>query len=244
LRTGWELPHSDDDTGGSNEALIAGAATLQTLAEGTGGTAIENSNDYLGGVKRLAAPPEYRYVLGFEAKDLVADGKFHKLAVAVAKRDYTVQTRRGYYAPQRGEGLTEAAAKEIENAVFSRDNINSLPVNMRTEVSQAEGMAAELAVTSNVDLQLLHYRKAGDRNCEDLTVVSTVFDSDGNFVGGRQQLLQLRLRDETLAKLEDRRAETVKASFDLNPGTYAIRVVVRSAEQGKISATTAQVEIR
>jgi hypothetical protein len=195
-------------------------------------------------VKRLAAPPEYRYVLGFEPKDLVADGKFHKLAVKAASKEYTIQTRRGYYAPQRDEGLTEAAAKEIENAVFSRDNVNNLPVAMQTEVSPAEGMAAELVVTSNVDLQLLHYRKAGDRNCEDLTIVSTVFDSDGNFVAGRQQLLQLRLRDETLAKAEERKPETVKASFDLNPGTYAIRVVVRSAEQGTISATTAQVEIR
>ena len=68
LRTGWELPQSDDDT--------------------------------------VGGPPEYRYVLGFEPRDLVADGKFHKIAVTVDKRDYTVQTRRGYYAPQRGEGLT------------------------------------------------------------------------------------------------------------------------------------------
>jgi hypothetical protein len=195
-------------------------------------------------VKRLAAPPEYRFVLGFEPTDLVADGKFHKVAVTVAKRDYAVQTRRGYYAPQRGEGLTEAASKEIENVVFSRDSINDLQVSMRTEVSHAEGTAAELAVIIDVDLRLLHYRKGGDRNCEDLTIVSTVFDSDGNFVAGRQQLLQLRLRDETLAKVEDPKLETVKASFDLNGGMYVVRVVVRSAEQGTISAMTAQVEIR
>jgi hypothetical protein len=50
--------------------------TLGAIADGTGGTAIENTNDYLGAVRRVAAPPEYRYVLGISPQNLAPTGSF------------------------------------------------------------------------------------------------------------------------------------------------------------------------
>ncbi|HUI56979.1 MAG TPA: VWA domain-containing protein [Bryobacteraceae bacterium] len=256
LITGWEMggSSSEDDTvmpgGGANswtnQARIEGATTLLTLADGTGGTAIENSNDYLGAVRRLAAPPEYRYVLGFAPRDLTADASFHKLTVKLANLDDkqgTIRTRRGYYAPQKAEGLSEAAAKEIESAVFTRDVVRDLPVEMHTAVTAAEGSGGELTVSAEVDLSLLHYRKAEGRNCEDLTAVAAVFDRDGNFIAGKQQILKLRLRDETMAGLNQRPPEKLTSSFGLSPGTYMVRLVVRSAEDQTMATETKAVEI-
>ena len=220
--------------------------TLRFLADSTGGTAIENSNDYLGAVRRLATPPEYRYVLGFAPRDLAADGSFHRLTLKVAAADskrYTIEARRGYYAPKPSEGLSEAAAKEIENAVFARDQVRDLPVEMRTEVSQAEGTGGELTVSADIDLKLLHYRKLDGRNCEELTVVAVVFDRDGNFIAGRQQVLKLRLRDETLAALDRQPPETLKSTFHLSAGTYLVRLVVRSAGEQTLASEDKSIEI-
>jgi VWFA-related protein len=249
LRTGWEMGDSsyDDDTVGPNveAARLASAETLRTIAEGTGGTAVDNSNDYLSAVRRLATPPEVLYVLGFSPHDLNPDGKFHRLTIRLTSgQKYTLQARRGYYAPQRAEGLTEAAAKEIENAVFTRDEVRDLPVEMRTEVTKHEGAASELAVLAKIDMQFLHFRKADGRNCDDLTVVAALFDSNGNFVAGKQRILKLRLRDATLASLEQRPPETLKTSFDLSPGSYLVRLVVRSAEGQTMAAASAAVEIQ
>jgi VWFA-related protein len=248
LRTGWEMGDSrfDDDTVGpyAGDASLAGAETLRTIAEGTGGTAADNSNDYLGGVRRLATPPEVLYVLGFSPRDLKPDGKFHRLGIKLTNgQKYTLQARRGYYAPKRAEDLTEAAAKEIENAVFTRDEVRDLPVEMRTEVTKPEGAASELAVLAKIDMQFLHFRKADGRNCDDLTVVAALFDHNGNFLSGKQKILKLRLRDETLASLERRPPETLKTSFDLSPGSYLVRLVVRSAEGQTIAAASSAVEI-
>ena len=254
LRSGAEEESPwDDDTvgpvGGSpytREAQIAGAMTLEVLAEGTGGTAIENSNDYLSAVRRLAAPPEYRYVLGFAPQDLVANGSFHGLTIKLANIDrkgYTIQARRGYYAPKRGEGLTEAAAKEIENAVFTLDESRDLPVGLRTELSHPEGRSAELAVLVDVDLKFLHFRPADGRNRDDVTVVAAVFDHNGNFIEGKQVMLKLRLLDETLAALEQQPPETLKIIFDLSPGAYLVRLVVRSAEGQSMAAASRTIEV-
>jgi hypothetical protein len=243
----------DDDTVGpgglspyTHDAQMAGAMTLEILAEGTGGTAIENSNDYAGAVRRLAAPPKYRYVLGFSPQDLVANGSFHRLTIKLANIDqkgYSIQARRGYYAPKRSEGLTEAAAKEIENAIFTRDELRNLPVELRTEVSQPEGRGAELTVIADVDLKFLHFRQVDGSNCDDVTVVAAVFDHNGNFIEGKQLLLKLRLRDQSLANLEQQPTESLKTTFDLSPGAYLVRIVVRSAEGQTMAASSRQVEI-
>jgi VWFA-related protein len=54
---------------------------LAEMASGTGGSFFQNSNDYDEGFKRLAAAPEYIYVLGFTPQNLKNDGSFHALRV-------------------------------------------------------------------------------------------------------------------------------------------------------------------
>lgn len=230
----------------TNPARLAEMENLIYIAEATGGTAITRSNDYLGGIRRISSPPEYRYILGFSSHDLAADGKFHALAIKLtnaALKGDSVQARKGYYAPKQGEGLPEAAAKEIENAVFSRDDIRDLPVEMRTDVKKSEGSGGELTVSSDIDLKLLHYRKADGRNCQELTAVAAVFDRDGNFVAGKQQTLTLKLRDESVEGLAQKAPETLQSSFALSPGTYLVRLVVRSAEDQTMTEVSSPVEV-
>jgi VWFA-related protein len=225
-----------------NEARNAEMAELAYIAEATGGIAISRSNDYLGGIRRIASPPEYRYILGFSPHDLTPDGKFHALAIKLtnpADKSYSVQARKGYYAPKEGEGLPEAAAKEIENAVFSRDDVRDLPVELRTDVKDGE-----LTVSTDIDLKLLHYRKADGRNCQELTAVAAVFDKDGNFVAGKQQTLTLKLRDATMDGLRQKPAETLQSAFALSPGAYLVRLVVRSAEDQTMTQVSTQVDVK
>ena len=58
------------------------ADVMAELASATGGTFVENSNDYVGGFKRIAAQPEFIYVLGFAPQNLKLDGSYHTLKVS------------------------------------------------------------------------------------------------------------------------------------------------------------------
>src|SRR4029077_16437239 len=62
---------------------LAEADVLAELADGTGGLFFHNSNDLDAGFKRVAARPEYYYVLGFSPQNLKLDGSFHNLKVTV-----------------------------------------------------------------------------------------------------------------------------------------------------------------
>lgn len=77
-------------------------AVLEELADGTGGVFFHNNNDVNEGFRRVAARPEYSYVLAFSPQDVKFDGRFHKLKVTVnSGSKVTVQARKGYYAPKQ-----------------------------------------------------------------------------------------------------------------------------------------------
>jgi VWFA-related protein len=77
-------------------------AVIRELADATGGILFHNSNDIDDGFKRVAATPEYSYVLAFSPHDVPFDGRFHKLKVTVSGGEkLTVQARQGYYAPNK-----------------------------------------------------------------------------------------------------------------------------------------------
>jgi len=237
------LPWTGQQVGKYNhDAMSSQGMVLSTLADSTGGTALAQ-NDFAAEFDRLATPPEYVYYLGFYPKDLKPDGRYHEIKVTLANsKGLSIEARKGYWAPAHEEDAAAAATREIGEAVFSRDEVHDLPADMRTAVSRGQA-TAELAVVANVDLKLLHYGKADGRNSDDVTVVAAVFDRNGNYLEGKQQLLKLRLRDETLAGLEQRPPEMLKSTFNLSPGTYLVRLVVRSAEGGAMTTTSGSVEI-
>ena len=216
---------------------------LAVLANGTGGTFFQNNNDMKDGLRRVADLPEYWYVIGFTPQNLKNDGKFHTLRVTLANHQkYELQARRGYYAPRKAEDPAEESKREVEDEVFSSEELHELPVVLHTEFFKPADDAAKLTVLARIDVKRLHYKQAQDRNQNDLTVVTAVFDRNGNFLQANQKLVQMRWKSETLqAKLGS--GITLKSSFDVKPGRYMVRVVARDSEQQVMSAENGAVEI-
>jgi hypothetical protein len=54
-------------------------------------------------------------------------------------------------------------------------------------------------------------------------------DREGGYVAGIRKIVNLRLRDETLTHLAS--GITLPYDFNVKPGTYLVRVVVRESER-------------
>jgi VWFA-related protein len=217
---------------------------LAILADGTGGVFFHNNNDLDEGFRRVAATPEYSYVLAFVPQNLKLDGSFHTLKVTLKNlQKLTLQARRGYYAPKNFASPDEQAKQEIEDAMYSQEELHNLPVNLHTQFFKASDQDATLVVLAHVDVKRLHFRKLEGRNNNVLTCVSAVFNRNGNFVQGIEKTVTMNLKDETL---EHKLASglTLKTSFDVKPGSYLVRLVVRDAEGQMMSAENGTVEIR
>lgn len=224
-------------------SLTISRDVLAGLADGTGGVFFHNSNDYDEGFRETAAGPEVYYVLTFSPRDLILDGKYHPLKVTLnIHGPLSVMARRGYFAPQKDQQAKLPGNDLVKQVALSQDELHGLPLQVSTQFFRINNSTARLSVLTQVDLRLVPFRKQGDRNLDSLRFVTVVFDRDGKYVDSRDKTLEFHLRDATLAKL-DASGITSRASFDLKPGTYLVRQVVRDSAGGEISALNRTVEI-
>jgi VWFA-related protein len=216
---------------------------LWSVANGTGGQGFANSNDLAGGFRRLVAAPETSYLIGFVPQNLKYDGHFHSLKVALtSKEKYSIQARSGFYAPKKVETPADAVKQEIEEAVLSQEEQHGLPIQLHTQYYKVDATDAKLAILAHVDIGRIRFDKLDGRNKNDLTIVAALFDRNGNFVTATEKVLEMRLRDTTLERLSHT-GVTVKTSFDVKPGAYLVRLVVRDSQAAQLSAENGVVEI-
>jgi VWFA-related protein len=218
-------------------------AAMAEMTSGTGGRLVENSNDFDQACKLAAGTPENLYVLGFIPRDLKLDGHYHPLRVSLRNsRGLTVEARRGYYAPRYADTPSEQAKKQIEEAFFSSQEIHELPVAVETQFFKSGSDQATVDVLAKVDVKQLPFLKENGRNTNYVTIVSGLFDRDGNYVSGIQKVLELKLKDETLATRLGA-GIAVRTSFDVKPGNYTVRTVARDSEGQSISALSSPMDI-
>jgi len=216
---------------------------LGELADATGGVFFHNNNDLAEGFKRVSAQPEFIYVLGFSPQNLKLDGSYHSLKVTLTKNTsgYQSQARRGYFVRQHATDPAEQAKQEIEEAVFSRDEINDLPVDLHTQFFKTSAANAKLSILARVDIRHLRFRKLEGRNLNTLTVMGSVFDRNGNYVTGNQKTIDISLTDQRLESMAN--GVTVKSTVDVVAGSYVVRLVVRDSEGQLMSALNGVVDI-
>jgi VWFA-related protein len=216
---------------------------LAELADGTGGTFYHNRNDVDDAMREAGAAPAVSYVLGFSPQNLKFDGRFHTLRVALTTREkFNVQARHGYFAPRSVADPAELAKEEIQEALFSQEEVHDIPVDLQTQYFKKDQAEARLAVLTHLDVKGIRFRKASDRNNDQLTIVTGIFDENGQYVTGVQKTIDMKLRDTTYERLS-RSGLTVKSSFDVKPGTYLVRLVVRDAEGAQMAARNGAVVI-
>jgi VWFA-related protein len=218
-------------------------ATLAELADTTGGAWVHDTNDLLGGLRRIASPPESYYVLGFSPLDLKMDGHFHALKVTLVDgKGLSIQARKGYWAPRHATDASEQIREDIHDAVFSREEIADIPMEFHTQFFKTSDTQADLSVLTHVDLSGLQFQRAEGRNNDTLVVVAALFDTNGNYINGNEQRVEMRLRDATLhGRLSS--GITLRSEFQVAPGPYVIRVVVRDSQGQAMAARNGQVDI-
>ncbi len=228
---------------------------LAEVAQDTGGTFFHNNNDLKAGFGALAGSP-VDYVLAFAPTDIKPDGKFHTLKVKLAEKhkSFSLQARRGYFAP-RNEAEAQADAKreaafdaeaqaeeQIREAMFSKTVSQQLLVGLGGKLSEGQGGARELALVSHLDAKPLHFQKEGEQNVNTVTFVFAIFDEKDNLVMAQQRRTHLRVPD---AQMQDliKEGVTIRMSFQLKPGVYRIREVVTDSQEHHLAAVSTALKV-
>jgi VWFA-related protein len=248
MPVGSELHRLDSDR------ESAARDVLEEVAQGTGGQFIHNNNDLQVSFGVLAGAPAY--YLAFAPTDMKFDGKFHDLKVELAEKHagFSIQARRGYFAPRsEAEAAasvepgalidSDAQAKEqIREAVYSRTDVQQLPVTMDVKVFSTKTDDRELVLTGRLDTKLLHLRKDGQRNLNNVTFVSAIFDQKDNLVQLQRGQAKLEAPDAELQQVLSAGLK-MDSTFELKPGIYRVREVVTDSEEHHMTALSRNVNV-
>ncbi len=223
---------------------LANDYVLRDFAAGTGGVAFINNNDLYAGLELTAGKPDTSYLLAFTPVGLKNDGKFHTIKVKLAgtKEKYTVQARRGFFAPKKDATPEDVAKQDIEEAVFSQEEQAAFPLDLHLQYFSTGTGTAKITVMAHMGIDASRFDDHDGRHWDDLTVVAALFDRNGNFLQGDEKTLEMRVKDPTLARIE-KSGVTVRSEFDVHSGGYLVRLVVRDRKSATVATKNGVVEI-
>lgn len=231
--------------------LMSLTSAMVDFSLGTGGRFFHNRNDLTTGYYSLAAAPQTEYLLGFVPERAKQNGAFHKLKVEVtAPGKFDVQARPGYFAPtaeSSAESPEESTGESIPDEklaaeVRGSERRDEFPLNVSENSATTATGSKELNVQARVDIQKLPFQQQNGRYVELLTVVTVLFDAQGNMVVGKEAQMNLALKPETFARFS-KSGINGRMALEAPAGSYRLRVVVQEAVRGQMSATTQDVQV-
>jgi VWFA-related protein len=222
---------------------VAMSGVLAYLSSDTGGVFFHNSNDFAEGFREAAAVPEVYYVLSFSPQDVKLNGKFHSLKVSLTNPGHlSVQARRGYFASEATLVEKSPGASELERAVFSLEEVHGLPAEVSAKVEKLNDQKSKLIVSIHVNIASLRYRQEAGRSVDTLIFDTALFDRDGKYVASKEASIDLNLSDATLERFS-KSGIVAQTNFEVGPGTYRVREVVRDRESTGTAALNCDAEV-
>ena len=218
-----------------NENVVE-AQGADSIALDSGGFSIKGVNDMAAGLRRIARESRSYYLIGYHPERVASDAKFHKIAVHVRRPGLEVHARRGYYGPGEVAARREASALDpaLRQALDSPYMGEGIPLRMTAHVlgTSAPGKA-NVVLVAEADPAALAFQRQGSRFNDILEsyMVIAARDTGENF--HREKTIELSLPAEARQQLEASWLPVVR-EFDLAPGVYQARLLLRDREGGRV----------
>jgi VWFA-related protein len=203
---------------------------LFMLADGTGGEFVENFNNLTVALEKVLDRTSVTYVLAFQAKDLKLDGEFHKLKVKLkgGPKGARLAYRPGYFAPKPYSEVSQrerifSAASRIYGESSGQVETSALAAPF--EIASQMAYVPTLVEIDGVDL--LRGNQGGTVTAE---IYGYAVADDGQVKDFFNQTIGI-----DVAKAGPTLQETGLKffnQFELPPGTYDARILVRNASTG------------
>ena len=212
-----------EDAGASlkKEIRTMGVFTLQKMTSATGGKYFGNINRYEEHIGRIQNLTGCYYVLGYSV-DEKWDGAFHSIKVEVGRPGCEVHAQKGYYNPKPFKEYNDLEKMlHLVDLALNEEPVFQTPVRFPVVRRPCPpDKTSNLCLSAELPLDTIREVLQGK-----FEIVSIIFDENGDTVelkreeGSSPEFLKNRIPHET--------------NFDLAPGTYECRVIVRNLETGR-----------
>src|SRR5580658_6232589 len=222
-------------------ANFASQETLSTLSTDTGGKAFLDNNDFSPAFAQIQRDTAAYYVIGFHSSNLARDGKFRKLQVRVNRPGVKLQYRPGYYAPAdfKHSGK-EDRERELEDELASDLPATDVALYLDAYYFRLDENRFYVPVSLIVPGSQIPFVKGGDKDKATLDVIGEVIDEAKRPIGHVRDTVKLNVSEDQQARQKNIQYTT---SFDLPPGKYQMKFVVRENQTGRMGSFVADINL-
>ena len=215
-------------------ANFASQETLTTLSADTGGKAFLDSNDFAPAFAQVQNDSSAYYVVGYHPTNTAQDGRYRRLLVRVNKPGLKLEFRQGYYASadfvHSGKDDRE---RELLEELASDFPATDVAVYMDAYYFRLDENRFYVPVSLIVPGSQIPFSNGGDRDKATLDVIGEVTDEAKHPIGHVRETVKLAIDADQQVRRKNIQYST---SFNLPPGKYHLKFVVRENQSGRMGS--------
>ena len=246
LTADLSAPLPAQDIGFAFSEALEESEGSESVALDSGGFVVRNNNDLASGFKRIADETRAYYLIGYNPANTARDGLFRKIQVKVpGKRGVQVRARKGYYAPSDKPAAApktgvDAAFQEALDSPYDRDDV---PLRMTHFVREETLLdKARVFVSTEVDIRTLGFEETDGRALGALQVLLVVVGRETGESFRYDQTVELKLLPAEREEMSRTWLPIVR-DFELGPGKYQAKIVVRDKATGRVGTVVHELEV-
>ena len=198
---------------------------LATLADGTGGFTIFNTNDLAGGLDRISKEGNEFYILGYVPRDS-PEGSCHTLKVKMNTGGLNVRSRSGYCNVKPENPLAgKPVEKQLEARAAATGNAGSIHGNFESPYFYTGPNVARVNLAMEIPADTLKFEKDKGKFHSTINVLGIAYKPDGTVGAKFSDTIDLDLEKDKL-KAFQKDSYHYQNQFDAVPGDYKLTIVL------------------
>jgi len=230
----------------TTEDQSARHATMNSIAQETGGKAFYGTNDLESAIRNGMEDGATYYTLGYYPENKNWDGKFRRIVVKTNRPAVKLRFRQGYFASDpKGYAKTDAKKQAMDmGQALSMDYPISTALLFRAQViPPSEKTQNKVLIYYGVDAHAMGFELQDDGlQHASLDCAVRPFTSKGNPLQPQAQTFNAGLKPEDFQTVMQR-FFPCSQSLDLAAGEYVLRLAVRDNATGLIGTASAKVTV-
>jgi VWFA-related protein len=208
--------------------------TLSTLAEDTGGKAFFDSNDLTDVFTQVVKDTTAYYLIGYSSTNPAQDGRYRRIRVTVNRPGLKLEYRSGYFAPRDfAHSGRDDREQQMQEFLLMGLPPTDLPVHADAGYFRVGDNRYYVPLWLVVPGSNVPFSMSRNQDRATLDVVGVVRDATARPVAFIRDTVKLNI---DAAKDVRRKNVQYATSFELPPGTYRLRVVVRENQDGTVGS--------
>jgi len=222
-------------------ANFASQEVMATLSNDTGGKAFFDSNDFAPAFAQVQRDSSDYYAIGFHSSNQLRDGRYRKLTIKINRPGIKLEFRPGYYAPAdfKHSGH-EDRERELDEQLASDLPATDMAVYMDAMYFRLDENRYFVPVSLIVPGSQIPFIKGGDKDKATLDIIGSVIDEVKRPIGQARETVKLNLDSALGARQKNIQYTT---SFNLPPGKYRLKFVVRENQTGQMGSFEAEITL-